>query len=120
MLMRRLRIAVAPRRAADEDKSGWYMTPAGWLVAVLVIGGGIVFFVAPGAVAGIGAFVAIMAVLVVIGDRLPAGIGGGWVIGKGRTERQGARDPQPEYIARTVEPPDELWDKVRDQSREPR
>jgi hypothetical protein len=78
-------------------------------VVIAVFGVGIVvFFVASGTAAAAGGLVALLAVAFGVADQLPAGIGGGWVIGKGRRTRSQAVS-QPDYIERAETPTEDAW-----------
>jgi hypothetical protein len=70
--------------------------------------------VASGRVAAIGGIVALLAVAFVIADQLPAGIGGGWVAGKGRRWRTGRVMPEPDYIQSAGMPSEDLWNREQE------
>jgi hypothetical protein len=69
-------------RLVKEELVKVRVTPVG--AVVLVVGGVVVFFVASRTAASVGGLVALSAGAFVAADQLPAGLGGGWVIGKGR------------------------------------
>lgn len=85
------------------------MTRLGVVLAVLFLAGAACFFVASGKVAAIGGIVALLAVAFVVADQLPAGVGGGWVVGKGRRWKADRTMPEPEYIQRAGTPSEDLW-----------
>ena len=50
------------------------------------------FFVASRTIAAVGGAVALLAMMFIVADQLPAGVGGGWVVGKGRRGKSADRE----------------------------
>lgn len=94
------------------------VTPVGAVVLIVFAGGVVVFFVASRTPALVGGLVALLAVAFVAADQLPAGVGGGWVIGKGRRPGREVSTSEPEYIERAQTPSDDLWREEQRRYRE--
>ena len=84
------------------------LTPIGAVVITVFAAGVLVFYLASGKAAAVGERVALLAILFTVADQLPAGIGGGWVLGKGRRSRSQSA-PQPDYIERADTPSEDAW-----------
>lgn len=87
------------------------LTPLGAVLILVFAAGVLVFFVGSGATAAIGGLVALVAIAFVVADQLPAGLGGGFVLGKGRRPSRDRPAPEPEYIERAATPPDAAWQR---------
>ncbi|MEA2210400.1 MAG: hypothetical protein QOF83_348 [Solirubrobacteraceae bacterium] len=71
------------------------VTPVGAVVLVLAVVGLALFLFASGTVAGVGLLLMVLAVAFVAADQLPAGLSGGWVLGKGRRRHDDQITPEP-------------------------
>ena len=95
------------------------VTRIGWVLMALIAAGVVVFFLASRVIAAVGAAVALLALMFIVADQLPAGLGGGWMVGKGRRGMSSGRSRrEPEYIARTVEPSEQVWAREQERMRE--
>lgn len=94
------------------------LTGVGAAVLVLFLAGAVLFFVASRTVALVGGLVALLAVAFVAADQLPAGLGGGWMAGKGRRLRRDQVAPEPQYIERAETPSDDAWQAEQQRYRE--
>ena len=84
---------------------------------IVFVGGVVVFFVGSRTPALVGGLVALLAVAFVVADQLPAGVGGGWVIGQGAV--QGVRCLRASPSTSSAQTPsDDLWREEQRRYRE--
>jgi hypothetical protein len=85
------------------------MTPLGGLLLLVLATGVVLTLVGSGTTSKIGFVLALGAVILMMADQLPAGLTGGWIVGKGRRSRAPVADPEPQYIERAATPSAEAW-----------
>jgi hypothetical protein len=85
------------------------ITPLGVLLLLVLATGVVLTFVGSGTTSKIGFVLALAALVFMVADQLPAGLSGGWVVGKGRRPRPPVADPEPQYIERAATPSAEAW-----------
>ena len=85
------------------------VTPLGGLLLLVLATGVVLTLVGSGTTSKIGFVLALGTLIFMVAGQLPAGLTGGWVVGKGRRSRAPVADPEPQYIERAATPSAEAW-----------